>query len=104
MHTEVGTSLGLSILRGMLEKNGCSVKMVSELGVGTTFWFDLPLEEADSDEMQVHGCRDLDLHGISGDVRAEAIATWATEPSSTSSKAGPIREVVRSGCCSEHRN
>ena len=68
MHTEVGTSLGLSILRGMLEKNGCSVKMVSELGVGTTFWFDLPLEEADSDEMQVHGCRDLDLHGISGDV------------------------------------
>ena len=55
MHTEVGTSLGLSILRGMLEKNGCSVKMVSELGVGTTFWFDLPLEEVDSDEMQVHG-------------------------------------------------
>ena len=29
--------------------------MVSELGVGTTCWFDLPLKEADSDEMQVHG-------------------------------------------------
>ena len=57
MHTEVGTSLGLSIVRGMLEKNGCSVKMVSELGVGTTFWFDLPLEEADSDEMQDHAER-----------------------------------------------
>jgi two-component system sensor histidine kinase NblS len=27
------------------------VNMVSELGVGTTFWFDLPLEGADNDEL-----------------------------------------------------
>jgi two-component system sensor histidine kinase NblS len=53
VHTEVGTGLGLSIVRGILEKHGCSVHMVSELGVGTTFWFDLPLEEADSDELAV---------------------------------------------------
>ncbi len=57
MHTEVGTSLGLSIVRGILEKHGCTVHMVSKPGVGTTFWFDLPLEEADSDEMQVHAER-----------------------------------------------
>ncbi|MFM1798727.1 MAG: hypothetical protein RLZZ117_1005 [Cyanobacteriota bacterium] len=53
VHTEVGTGLGLSIVRGILEKHGCEVRMVSELGVGTTFWFDLPLEEADSDELAV---------------------------------------------------
>jgi two-component system sensor histidine kinase NblS len=57
VHTEVGTGLGLSIVRGILEKHGCSVHMVSELGVGTTFWFDLPLEEADSDELAVQAER-----------------------------------------------
>jgi hypothetical protein len=53
VHTEVGTSLGLSIVRGIMEKHGCTVQMVSALGVGTTFWFDLPCEEADSDELVV---------------------------------------------------
>jgi two-component system sensor histidine kinase NblS len=57
VHTEVGTGLGLSIVRGILEKHGCQVRMVSELGVGTTFWFDLPLEEADSDELAVQAER-----------------------------------------------
>jgi two-component system sensor histidine kinase NblS len=57
VHTEVGTGLGLSIVRGILEKHGCDVHMVSELGVGTTFWFDLPLEEADSDELAVQAER-----------------------------------------------
>ena len=57
VHTEVGTGLGLSIVRGILEKHGCTVQMVSELGVGTTFWFDLPVEEADSDELQVQAER-----------------------------------------------
>jgi two-component system sensor histidine kinase NblS len=27
--------------------------MASESGVGTTFWFDLPLEHSDSDELQL---------------------------------------------------
>ncbi|MFM9073678.1 MAG: ATP-binding protein [Cyanobium sp.] len=57
VHTEVGTGLGLSIVRGILEKHGCAVKMVSELGVGTTFWFDLALEDADSDELQMQSER-----------------------------------------------
>jgi two-component system sensor histidine kinase NblS len=47
----VGTGLGLSIVRGILEKHGSHVQMVSEPNVGTTFWFDLPLEGADSDEL-----------------------------------------------------
>jgi len=57
VHTEVGTGLGLSIVRGILEKHGTSVRMASELGVGTTFWFDLPLEEADDDELRLEAER-----------------------------------------------
>ena len=53
VHTEVGTGLGLSIVRGILEKHGTQVRMVSELGVGTTFWFDLPLEDADAEELRL---------------------------------------------------
>jgi two-component system, OmpR family, sensor histidine kinase NblS len=53
VHTEAGTGLGLSIVRGILEKHGSQARMVSEPGVGTTFWFDLPLEDADGDELQV---------------------------------------------------
>jgi two-component system sensor histidine kinase NblS len=57
VHTEVGTGLGLSIVRGILEKHGTRIRMASELGVGTTFWFDLPLEDADGDELRLDGER-----------------------------------------------
>ncbi len=51
VHTEAGTGLGLSIVRGILDKHGSRARMASEPGVGTTFWFDLPLEHADTDEL-----------------------------------------------------
>jgi two-component system sensor histidine kinase NblS len=57
VHTEVGTGLGLSIVRGILEKHGSKVQMASELEVGTIFWFDLPLEQADADELQLQSER-----------------------------------------------
>jgi two-component system, OmpR family, sensor histidine kinase NblS len=53
VHTEVGTGLGLSIVRGILEKHGTQVRMASELEVGTTFWFDLPLDQADESELML---------------------------------------------------
>ena len=66
VHTEAGTGLGLSIVRGILDKHGSRVRMASEPGVGTTFWFDLPLEHADSDEIALQAGRrsnDLVLSG-----------------------------------------
>jgi two-component system sensor histidine kinase NblS len=57
VHTEVGTGLGLSIVRGILEKHGAQVQMVSEPEIGTTFWFELPLAEADKDELQLQAER-----------------------------------------------
>jgi two-component system sensor histidine kinase NblS len=53
VHTEAGTGLGLSIVRGILDKHGARIAMASELGVGTTFWFDLPLEDMDNEELQL---------------------------------------------------
>ena len=57
VHTEVGTGLGLSIVRGILEKHGTKVSMASEPEVGTTFWFDLPLGQADVDELKLQAER-----------------------------------------------
>ncbi|MBW4574396.1 MAG: HAMP domain-containing protein [Aphanothece sp. CMT-3BRIN-NPC111] len=41
VHTLEGTGLGLSIVRNIIERHHSSVHLVSEVGVGTTFWFDL---------------------------------------------------------------
>ncbi len=57
VHIETGTGLGLSIAKGILEKHGSKIYMASELNIGTTFWFDLPLENADADELLVEAER-----------------------------------------------
>lgn len=45
VHTLEGTGLGLSIVRNIMERHHSRVHLVSEVGVGTTFWFDLTLFE-----------------------------------------------------------
>ncbi len=41
VHTLEGTGLGLSIVRNIIQRHRSRVRLVSEVGVGTTFWFDL---------------------------------------------------------------
>ncbi len=50
VHTLEGTGLGLSIVRNIVEKHQSRIHLVSELGTGTTFWFDLPLWQAEEEE------------------------------------------------------
>ncbi|HEY9828386.1 MAG TPA: ATP-binding protein [Stenomitos sp.] len=43
VHTLEGTGLGLSIVRNIMDKHHTKVCLVSEVGIGTTFWFDLAI-------------------------------------------------------------
>lgn len=48
VHTLEGTGLGLSIVQNIIEKHHSQVHLVSEVGVGTTFWFDLAVFQSQS--------------------------------------------------------
>ena len=43
VHTLEGTGLGLSIVRNIIDKHHTKIYLISEVGVGTTFWFDLEI-------------------------------------------------------------
>ncbi|WP_231937672.1 two-component system sensor histidine kinase NblS [Geminocystis sp. NIES-3709] len=43
VHTLEGTGLGLSIVKNITEKHNSRIHLTSEVGVGTTFWFDLQI-------------------------------------------------------------
>lgn len=54
VHTLEGTGLGLSIVRNIIEdKHNTQVFLVSEVGVGTTFWFDLDVFEETANSEQL---------------------------------------------------
>ncbi len=57
VHTEVGTGLGLSIVKGIVDKHGSEIRMASEPNIGTTFWFELPLEDSDEDQLLLKSAR-----------------------------------------------
>jgi two-component system, OmpR family, sensor histidine kinase NblS len=43
VHTLEGTGLGLSIVKNIIEKHNSQINIISEVGIGTTFWFDLTI-------------------------------------------------------------
>ena len=45
VHTLEGTGLGLSIVKNIIDKHSSRMCLVSEVGTGTTFWFDLAVYE-----------------------------------------------------------
>ncbi|MDJ0578770.1 two-component system sensor histidine kinase NblS [Crocosphaera sp.] len=45
VHTLEGTGLGLSIVRNIIDKHHSQINLISEVGIGTTFWFELALYE-----------------------------------------------------------
>jgi two-component system, OmpR family, sensor histidine kinase NblS len=53
VHTLEGTGLGLSIVRNIMDRHHSKVNLVSEVGVGTTFWFDLAVFDEEVSSTQV---------------------------------------------------
>ena len=43
---EVGSGLGLSIVKGILDGYGAHYGVTSKLGCGSTFWFELPISDS----------------------------------------------------------
>jgi two-component system sensor histidine kinase NblS len=54
VHTLEGTGLGLSIVRNIIERHHSKVHLVSEVGVGTTFWFDLAVFEEEPATIEIN--------------------------------------------------
>lgn len=59
VHTLEGTGLGLSIVRNIVERHHSQVHLVSEVGVGTTFWFDLAVFDEEPAKPQNSGINTL---------------------------------------------
>ena len=53
VHTLEGTGLGLSIVQNIIQKHHSEVHLISEVGVGTTFWFDLQIHQEESPAIAV---------------------------------------------------
>ncbi|WP_341528815.1 ATP-binding protein [Nostoc sp. UHCC 0302] len=53
VHTLEGTGLGLSIVRNIIDRHRTKVHLVSEVGIGTTFWFDLTVFEEEVPPIQL---------------------------------------------------
>ena len=53
VHTLEGTGLGLSIVKNIIDKHNSQVFIESEVGVGTTFWFDLPVSQETTEETKL---------------------------------------------------
>ncbi|MEH2328797.1 two-component system sensor histidine kinase NblS [Nostoc sp.] len=53
VHTLEGTGLGLSIVRNIIDRHRSKVHLVSEVSIGTTFWFDLATFEEKAPLIQV---------------------------------------------------
>lgn len=51
VHTLEGTGLGLSIVKNIIEKHRSQVHLISELGIGTTFWFDLAVSQEETQSL-----------------------------------------------------
>ena len=45
---QVGTGLGLSIVKNVLDLHGGAYGVISQVGKGSTFWFELPVEKGEN--------------------------------------------------------
>jgi len=75
VHTLEGTGLGLSIVRNIVEKHRSRVHLVSEVGVGTTFWFDLMVFQESKSAPITASSQDTAVNITAIEVKESATAT-----------------------------
>ena len=107
-----GTGLGLTISRQLVEMMGGRIGVESEPGRGSTFWFELTLEQAAPSEQpdgpSLEGLSGLPVLVVAGratqrEILAETLASWGCRPIEASScedglsilRDGPGGESVR---------
>ncbi len=85
VHTLEGTGLGLSIVKNIIEKHNSEVHLISEVGTGTTFWFDLTTQQPDP------------LESLMAEIKEETSGT-DSQPEGTGSQDGsqPMSQAVLS--------
>ncbi|MEM9153296.1 MAG: ATP-binding protein, partial [Cyanobacteria bacterium P01_F01_bin.3] len=79
VHTLEGTGLGLSIVKNIMDKHNSQVNLVGEVGVGTTFWFDLPVY--DIREYQTSDLAPTEVNTAATEVQSEALSELEAAPS-----------------------
>ncbi|MFQ4135084.1 two-component system sensor histidine kinase NblS [Nodosilinea sp. PGN35] len=84
VHTLEGTGLGLSIVKNIIEKHSSQVHLVSEVGVGTTFWFDVAAYQPDAIAVMA---KDATHHVDGKDLAIAAISPSAVDTSTLIPKA-----------------
>ncbi len=84
VHTLEGTGLGLSIVKNIIEKHSSQVHLVSEVGIGTTFWFDVATYQPEAIEVAADNATHRE---VDKDLAIAAISPAMGESSSRAPKA-----------------
>lgn len=80
-NTEIeGTGIGLSLTRQILELMGGTVGVESEVGVGSTFWFELPMESLAGDSISANKKNDKPEAGFKPATRQQTIVYIEDNP------------------------
>ncbi len=85
VHTLEGPGLGLSIVKNIIDKHNSKMCLVGEVGIGTTFWFDLAVYEALPVKPELDGKPNgaIDGEGTIASVAAQPTAAQSTSQEST---------------------